>query len=530
MDGSKKIDLSIIIRTFNEEEHIKTLLSRISIQKTRKKYEIIVVDSGSTDQTLEIIEEFDINLVQISPDDFTFGYSLNKGIESANGNYYIIISAHCYPADELWLENILKPFSDKKVALVYGKQRGGDTTKFSENRIFMQWFPEENIDDYRLPFANNANSAIRRSVWEKIKFNEKLTGLEDMDWVKNVKAIGYSISYRADAFVYHIHNESRTQIYRRYYREANAYMAIYPGEKFYLFDLIKFITLNIYSDYILALGERELFKNIIQITIYRVLQFWGTYRAHQSHVPISKEMQRKLYYPENPNIFNKSKNFITNFFKNGYKVYDISRPCLTNDPVWPGSKPLDIEWLKNYADDGVNESSISLNSHSGTHIDMPYHLIPSGKRMKDLPLESMIGPALVIEYLGSESVNMEFLKKKMHSKKAKRILLKTMNSFDKLNNGTFNKNFVAITKECARWIVENGIKLVGIDGPSIQSFFDTDNSTHKTLLEANTAIVEGLDLSKVSEGIYTLVALPLNISETEGAPLRAVLIKSKVLK
>ena len=163
-------------------------------------------------------------------------------------------------------------------------------------------------------------------------------------------------------------------------------------------------------------------------------------------------------------------------------------------------------------------------------MDMPYHLIPSGKRMKDLSLELMVGPALVIEYLGSEPVNMEFLKRKMYAKKAKRILLKTVNSFEKVNNGKFNKNYVAITKECAWWIVENGIRLVGIDGPSIQSFFETDNSTHKTLLEANTAIVEGLDLSKVSEGFYTLVALPLNIPEAEGAPLRAVLIKSKVLK
>ena len=116
----KKIDedikVSIIVRSFNEERHIGKLFHELFQQETSFRFEIIVVDSGSTDATLDIVGKFnEVNIVQISPDDFSFGYSLNKGIENAHGKYCVFISAHCYPVNKVWLQKLIEPFNDKKV-------------------------------------------------------------------------------------------------------------------------------------------------------------------------------------------------------------------------------------------------------------------------------------------------------------------------------------------------------------------------------------------------------------------------------
>lgn len=174
-------DISIIIRTFNEEKHIGKLLEETNKQSISSDiFEIILVDSGSTDSTVEIAKRFNVVLVQISPEDFSFGYSLNRGIEKSNGELCVFTSAHCYPVNEYWLENLISPFKDDKIALVYGKQRGNNSTRFSEHQVFAKWFPENSMKYQDHPFCNNANAAIRKSIWKGNKYNERLTGLEDI--------------------------------------------------------------------------------------------------------------------------------------------------------------------------------------------------------------------------------------------------------------------------------------------------------------------------------------------------------------
>ena len=151
----------------------------------------IVVDSGSTDGTLAIVSHFPIQLLTIAPDEFTFGRSLNLGCNTATGEFIVIVSAHCYPLYRDWLKRLLAPFSDPKVGLVYGRQRGNEQTKHSEHRIYAKWFPSASDLDQRQPFCNNANAAIRRAFWQEQPYDETLTGLEDIAWAHEVMGRGY---------------------------------------------------------------------------------------------------------------------------------------------------------------------------------------------------------------------------------------------------------------------------------------------------------------------------------------------------
>jgi glycosyltransferase involved in cell wall biosynthesis len=137
---AKKPRGSVVIRAFNEEKHIGNLLEALGRQ-TFQDLETILVDSGSTDHTLGIASRYPVKVQHIKPSEFTFGRSLNVGLRAASGEIAVLASAHVLPLNDEWLAALVAPFADAKVALAYGKQRGGPGTKFSEARHFVRWFP-----------------------------------------------------------------------------------------------------------------------------------------------------------------------------------------------------------------------------------------------------------------------------------------------------------------------------------------------------------------------------------------------------
>lgn len=221
-----KPEISIIIRTFNEEKHLGNLLRAIEKQ-TYTKTEVIVIDSGSSDRTLEIARSFSIQVIEIPKQDFTFGYALNVGCRAAKGKYLVFVSAHVLPVDKEWLSSLVASFADKRVAMVYGRQVGAPQSKFSESRDFARLFgaASENVSS-PLSYPNNANSAVRRDVWEKYPFDEYLFGLEDIDFARKVTSQGFLVQYEPSAEVYHIHEERWPQVFNRYRREAIAAVRI----------------------------------------------------------------------------------------------------------------------------------------------------------------------------------------------------------------------------------------------------------------------------------------------------------------
>jgi arylformamidase len=171
--------------------------------------------------------------------------------------------------------------------------------------------------------------------------------------------------------------------------------------------------------------------------------------------------------------------------------------------------------------DTANVSLLSMGSHTGTHVDAPAHFIEGGATVEALPVDSLIGPALVAE-VGSERLIGRRDLEPLPLDGQSRLLLKTRNSA-LWAAGDFSRDFVALDLEGARYLTERGLRLIGIDYLSIEAFHSPGHPVHRHLLGAGVVILEGLDLSRVAPGVYELVCLPLPVRGIDGAPCRAVL-------
>lgn len=287
---------SIVIRAFNEEKHLPRLLEGIR-QQTIQDVQIILVDSGSTDSTVEIAQHSGADIVSIDPQEFSFGRSLNRGIQAAAADLVVIVSAHCYPVYPDWLEQLLKPFQDENVALSYGKQRAGSTNWFSEQQFFRKYFPEVSQPNQGQPFSHNANSAIRRRLWEQHPFDEFLTGLEDLSWSSWAMSRGFSLAYSAEAEVIHTHDERPRHVYDRYKREAIAMKQILPESRFSLWNFFRLWSGSVFSDLNQARRERLLVKHAWSILWFRFMQYWGTYRGYAFSGRLDAKLRQTFYYP-----------------------------------------------------------------------------------------------------------------------------------------------------------------------------------------------------------------------------------------
>jgi rhamnosyltransferase len=287
---------SIVIRAYNESRHLGRLLEGLA-QQTCGDTEVILVDSGSTDATIQIAETRGAKIVRIPPAEFTFGRSLNLGLAAASADLVVIASAHVYPVYPDWLACLLRPFDDPGVALVYGKQRGAAGSKFSEHQIFRQWFPDADVHDQPSPFCNNANAAIRRNLWEEHAYDETLTGLEDLAWARWVQSRGYRVAYAAHAEVVHIHQESLKAVYDRYRREAMAFKRIFPESHFNIYDCVRLTTAHILNDLLEAACRQVFARSLVSVLWFRGAQFWGTYQGYRNSGPVTQQLRQRFYYP-----------------------------------------------------------------------------------------------------------------------------------------------------------------------------------------------------------------------------------------
>jgi len=290
------VKCSIVIRAYNEEKHITRLFEGIQMQ-TVGDVEVILVDSGSTDSTVAIAQEHRAKVVHIQPQEFTFGRSLNIGIRSASRELLVIASAHVYPIYPDWLERLLEPFKDPQVALAYGRQRGAETTRFSEHQIFARWFPEHSDLRQTHPFCNNANAAIRRPLWEQHPYDETLTGLEDLAWASWATREGHALAYVAEAEIAHVHDETPHGVFNRYRREAMAFKRLYPEAHFSLYDCLRLAGGNMSSDLWHAGRERVWSRSFVSIIWFRWMQFWGTYQGYRESGPLTWQLRQTFYYP-----------------------------------------------------------------------------------------------------------------------------------------------------------------------------------------------------------------------------------------
>lgn len=290
------LDCSIVVRAYNEEKHLERLLTGIERQ-VEVRAETILVDSGSTDQTVAVASRFPVTILSISPTDFTFGRSLNLGCSKARGEIIVLASAHVYPVYPDWLHRLIEPFQDSRVALTYGKQRGNSSTRFSEQQVFAKLYPDQPPSRPEHPFCNNANAALRRELWMRRPYDEELSGLEDLEWAMWAHGQGHQVTYVAEAEVVHVHDETPRQVYNRYRREAIALKRLRPNEHFGLTDLLWLFASNVLSDGWHGLRQGRGPRSWAEIGWYRLMQFWGTYRGFSHLGPLTPELRRTFYYP-----------------------------------------------------------------------------------------------------------------------------------------------------------------------------------------------------------------------------------------
>jgi arylformamidase len=192
--------------------------------------------------------------------------------------------------------------------------------------------------------------------------------------------------------------------------------------------------------------------------------------------------------------------------------------------TWPGEPGPELTPIKQMsAGHPADVSHLSLGVHTGTHVDAPRHFIPGGSGVEELPLPALVGRARVVSIEHPRAIQLEELERASLDG-AERVLFRTRNS-DEWSDWDFKRDFVYLEPDAARWLVERGTRLVGVDYLSVESFDAPEPVTHRILLSADVAVLEGLDLRNVPTGDYFLICLPLKLVGADGAPARAILIK-----
>ncbi len=208
------------------------------------------------------------------------------------------------------------------------------------------------------------------------------------------------------------------------------------------------------------------------------------------------------------------------------KIIDISIPIKTGMTVYPNNPEVTIEATSRMPEGSSDVSKITMGTHTGTHLDAPRHAILNAGDIEALPFENYFGPAKVFDlsYLQpGEAVKISDLDGKEISA-GDRLLFKTSNSARGYDS--FYNDFVYLDGDCADFLVEKKVALVGIDYLSIKQKGSKDNRPHTSLLANGISILEGINLRDVAEGEYTISCFPLKIAEADGSPTRAVLIQN----
>jgi glycosyltransferase involved in cell wall biosynthesis len=249
--------VSIVLRVKNEGKTLDKVLTSVKEQEFKGELEIVIVDSGSTDNSLNIARSHGCRIVKIAPEDFSWGYALNLGAQKAEGDFIIYLSGHCVPVNNKWLEELLRPFDDPLVGGVYSRNvpiPGVDPFEAVELVYF--WFSPGELTPVEADSFSNAACALRKKCWDKVKFDEILLFCEDGEWAMRAKNAGWQIIYNPASCVYHSHPVKVETIYKRWFcrcyaakeiqsftRDGSPLYLVYKTFQYSFFDL-KYLIKN----------------------------------------------------------------------------------------------------------------------------------------------------------------------------------------------------------------------------------------------------------------------------------------------
>lgn len=219
---------SIIIITKNQRRFLKKSLPAIFSQ-TVKNGEVIVVDSGTKEDNRDLFTKYPVKHIAINPKTFNYARAFNTGAAKAKGEFLVRLSGDAIPKNAMWLENLLRNFTNEKVAGVYSRWiNTKDASIFDKYLVFFS-MPKQKLIFAKEPNWNGASGALRRKLWEKYPFDTTLPFCEDWDWSRKVQEAGYLIIYEPSSIVYHSHKENLWQFLLRGYRTLHALKKIYIG-------------------------------------------------------------------------------------------------------------------------------------------------------------------------------------------------------------------------------------------------------------------------------------------------------------
>ena len=265
----KEKKVSIIIRTKNEEQWIEMCLRKI-YEQTYKNFEIIIVDNLSKDKTIDKIRKYNCKIVKIKK--FIPGKAINLGVSKSTGEIIVCLSAHCIPVDKNWLKNLTIDLNKKNIGAVYGKQLPLPYSNPLDKRDLYNTFGEEKRIQSKDTFFHNANSAFKKKLWNKIKFDEKILHIEDRVWAHDILKLGYKIIYQPKSKVYHWHGINQSLDLKRCEEIVSILenLNYVTGKKP---DLIKFKNLKC-AAVIPIIGKTLSIKNknLLELTINQIKQ------------------------------------------------------------------------------------------------------------------------------------------------------------------------------------------------------------------------------------------------------------------
>jgi len=280
---SELVDISIIIRTYNEAEHIRQCLEAIHSQKINKSFEVIVVDSGSEDETCNICKLYNAKIVCISKSEFTFGRALNYGINAAAGRVIVSISGHCIPRSKFWLNKLASPIFNKNTGLTFGSHEADPTARTSEYNYFKSVYSKTTRKGLIADHFNNGNSAFLKTLWKKSPFNESISAQEDVIFARTAYQNGDKIEYVPSARVIHCHKYNNSDLYNRFLKDYKVNLS----KKINNQDsplLLKSILVNFYTDIALSLRRKVFIRALPGVICFRTLQFIAYIMAYISEV------------------------------------------------------------------------------------------------------------------------------------------------------------------------------------------------------------------------------------------------------
>jgi len=281
------MNISIIIRTKDEENCIGHVLAQIYSQEIENPCEIIIADSGSSDRTLDIARKYDARIFNIPESKFSYGYSLNYGIQHSSGDIICCLSAHSIPCDNKWLSELVKPIREGRAHATYGRQIPSRGINPFEEVFLQKHFPDSQRREGRIAFSN-ANCAFIRRMWDDVKFDEHIPSWEDYLWYQLTKD-RFIFQYAQKACVIHSHPFSINHVAKIAYRDGKAFRYMKDYYNFNILDnassmigKFRYVIKDVSSHTSFLLKEGYLGSILVLpfVKVYSYLNYWRGYRSN----------------------------------------------------------------------------------------------------------------------------------------------------------------------------------------------------------------------------------------------------------